>query len=84
LGFFNIENLGVGALTGVPFQIDNGFPHIQPPSGPFIPEGQNGNGGVLLVPRNSGRPADIQSWNLDVQRQITKNLQASVAYVGSK
>jgi len=82
LGFFNIENLSVG--NGAPFQIDNGFPHIQPPSGPFIPEGQNGNGGVLLVPRNSGRPADIQSWNLDVQRQITKNLQASVAYVGSK
>lgn len=82
LGFFNIENLSVG--NGAPFQIDNGFPHIQPPSGPFTPEGQNGNGGVLLVPRNSGRPGDIQSWNLDVQRQITKNLQASVAYVGSK
>jgi TonB dependent receptor len=82
LGFFNIENLSVG--NGGPFQIDNGFPHIQPPSGPFTPEGQNGNGGVILIPRNSGRPGDIQSWNLDVQRQITKNLQVSVAYVGSK
>ncbi len=82
LGFFNIENLSVG--NGAPFQIDDGFPHILPPSGPFTPEGQNGNGGVLLVPRNSGRPGDIQSWNLDVQRQITKNLQVSVAYVGSK
>ena len=82
LGFFNIQNLSVG--NGAPFQIDNGFPHILPPSGPLTPEGQNGNGGVLLVPRNSGRPADIQSWNLDVQRQIAKNLQASVAYVGSK
>jgi Carboxypeptidase regulatory-like domain/TonB dependent receptor len=82
LGFFNIENLSVG--NGAPFQIDSGFPHIQPVSGPFTPDGQNGNGGVLLVPRNSGRPADIQSWNLDVQRQITKNLEASVAYVGSK
>jgi hypothetical protein len=39
---------------------------------------------VILIPRNSGRPADIQSWNLDVQRQITTNLQVSVAYVGSK
>lgn len=82
LGFFNIENLSVG--NGAPFQIDSGFPHIQAPSGPLTPEAQNGNGGVLLVPRNSGRPADIQSWNLDVQRQITKNLEASVAYVGSK
>jgi hypothetical protein len=82
LGFFNVEGLSVG--NGAPFQIDNGFPHLLPPSGPFTPEGQNGNGNVILVPRNSGRPADIQSWNLDVQRQITKNLQASVAYVGSK
>lgn len=82
LGFFNIENLSEG--NGAPFQIDNGFPHIQPVSGPLTPDGQNNNGGVLLVPRNSGRPADIQSWNLDVQRQITKNLQVSVAYVGSK
>ena len=44
LGFFNIEDLTVG--NGAPFQIDNGFPHILAPSGPFIPEGQNGNGGV--------------------------------------
>jgi hypothetical protein len=82
LGFFNIENLSVG--NGAPFQIDSGFPHIQPPSGPLTPEGQNGNGGVILIPRNSGRPGDAQSWNLDVQRQITKNLQVSVAYVGAK
>ena len=39
---------------------------------------------MILIPRNSGRPGDVQSWNLDVQRQITKNLQVSVAYVGSK
>ena len=82
LGFFNIESLSVG--SGAPFQIDNGFPHILPPSGPFTPEGQNGNSNVILIPRNSGRPADIQSWNLDVQRQIGKNLQSSIAYVGSK
>jgi Carboxypeptidase regulatory-like domain len=82
LGFFNIENLSYG--NGAPFQIDSGFPHIQPASGPLTPEGQNGNGGVLLVPRSSGRPADIQSWNLDVERQIAKNLEASIAYVGSK
>ena len=82
LGFFNLETLTVG--NGSPFQIDNGFPHLFPPAGPFTPEGQNGNSGVILVPRNSGRPADIQSWNLDVQRQIATNLQVSVAYVGSK
>jgi Carboxypeptidase regulatory-like domain/TonB dependent receptor len=84
LGFFNKETLNPGATSAVPFQIDNGVPHILPPFGPFTPEGQNGNGGVILVPRDSGRPADIQSWNLDVQRQITTNLRVSVAYVGSK
>jgi len=36
------------------------------------------------VPRSSGRPADIQTWNLDIQRQITSNLVVSLAYVGSK
>ena len=82
LGFFNKQTLTLG--NGAPFQIDNGVPHILPPSGPFTPEGQNGNSGVILVPRNSGRPADIQSWNIDIQRQITTNLVISVAYVGSK
>ena len=82
LGFFNKETLTTANVA--PFQIDSGVPHLLPPTGPFTPEGQNGNGGVILVPRNSGRPADIQTWNLDIQRQITTNLVLSVAYVGSK
>jgi hypothetical protein len=80
LGFFNKQDQ---TSTGG-FQIDNGVTHIFPQFGPFTPEGQNNNGGVILVPRSSGRPADIQTWNLDVQRQITSNLAVSVAYVGSK
>jgi hypothetical protein len=82
LGFFNKETLTTANVA--PFQIDSGVPHLLPATGPFTPEGQNGNGGVILVPRNSGRPADIQTWNLDIQRQITTNLAVSVAYVGSK
>jgi len=82
LGFFNKETLTTANVA--PFQIDSGVPHLLPPTGPFTPEGQNGNGGVILVPRNSGRPADIQTWNLDIQRQITANLVLSVAYVGTK
>jgi hypothetical protein len=78
LGFFNKETLSTVV------QIDSGVPHVLPPFGPFTPEGQNNNGGVILVPRGSGRPADIQTWNLDIQRQITSNLFVSVAYVGSK
>jgi len=80
LGFFNKQDQTL--RSG--FQIDNGVTHLFPPFGPFTPEGQNNNGSVILVPRSSGRPADIQTWNLDVQRQITSNLVVSVAYVGSK
>ncbi len=82
LGFFNLQTLENG--NGAPFQIDDGFPHILPPNGPFTPEGQNGNSGVIMVARDSGRPGDVQSWHLDVQRQIASNLMATVSYVGSK
>jgi hypothetical protein len=78
LGFFNNETITT------PFEIDSGIPHIVPPSGPLTPQGQNGNAGVIMIPANSGRPGDIQSWNLDVQRQIGTNLLLDVAYVGSK
>lgn len=81
LGFFNTQTLQAG--NGAPFQIDNGMPNIIPPTGPLTPQGQNGNSGVLMVPPEV-KPAQIQNWNLDVQRQITNNLLVSVAYVGSK
>lgn len=82
LGFFNRQT--ITPTNGGPIQIDNGVTRIFPVSGPFTPDGQNGSNGVILVPAGSGRPADVQSWNLDVQRQITTNLVISVAYVGSK
>ena len=82
LGFFNKQT--VSPTNGGPTQIDSGITHLFPVSGPFTPDAQNGSNGVILVPANSGRPADVQSWNLDVQRQITANLLLSVAYVGSK
>ena len=82
LGFFNKQT--ISPTNGGPIQIDNGVTRIFPLSGPFTPDGQNGSNGVILVPANSGRPADVQTWNLDVQRQITSNLMVSIAYVGSK
>ena len=81
LGFFNRQTVKTG--NGGPTQIDDGITHILPPTGPFTPEGQNGNV-VITVPANTGRPADIQTWNLDIQRQVMKDLLVSVAYVGSK
>src|SRR5271166_511402 len=82
LGFFNRQTVNV--TNGGPTQIDNGVTHIFPPTGPLTPGGQNNQNGVILVPPNSGRPADIQTWNLDVQRQVMNNMMLSVAYVGSK
>ena len=82
LGFFNRQTVNV--TNGGPTQIDNGVTRISPDSGPFTPEAQNGSNGVIYVAANSGRPADIQTWNLDVQRQLMSNLALSVAYVGSK
>jgi hypothetical protein len=82
LGFFNKQT--INPTNGGPIQIDNGVTRIFPDSGPFTPDGQNGSNGVISVPANTGRPADIQTWNLDIQRQITSNLVLSVAYVGSK
>ncbi len=82
LGFFNRQTVNV--TNGGPTQIDNGITHIFPPTGPLIPGAQNNQNGVILVPANTGRPADIQTWNLDIQRQVMNNLMVSVAYVGSK
>jgi hypothetical protein len=82
LGFFNRQTVNV--TNGGPTQIDDGVTRIFPDFGPLTPEAQNKQNGVILVPANSGRQADIQTWNLDVQRQLMKNLVVSVAYVGSK
>ncbi len=82
LGFFNKETLTTA--SGAPFQVDDGFPHLFPVVGPFTPGGQNGNSGVITVPAGSARPGDVQTWNLDVQRQLTNTLLVDVAYVGSK
>jgi len=82
LGFFNRQTVNV--TNGGPTQIDNGVTHIFPATGPFTPGGQNNQNRVIMIPANTGRPADIQTWNLDVQRQVMNNLMVSVAYVGSK
>jgi Carboxypeptidase regulatory-like domain/TonB dependent receptor len=82
LGFFNRQTVNV--TNGGPTQIDNGVTHIFPATGPLTPGAQNNQNGVILVPANTGRPADIQTWNLDIQRQVLNNLMVSVAYVGSK
>ena len=82
LGFFNKQTINI--TNGGPTQIDNGVTRIFPDFGPLTPDAQNNQNAIIGVPANTGRPADIQSWNLDIQRQINANLFVSVAYVGSK
>ena len=82
LGFFNKQT--INPTNGGPIQIDNGVTRIFPDFGPFTPDAQNNQNQIITVPANTGRPADTQTWNLDIQRQITSNLVLSVAYVGSK
>ena len=74
----------MNTTNGGPTQIDNGVTHIFPISGPLTPGAQNKQNGVITVPANSGQPADIQTWNLDIQRQLMSNMMLSIAYVGSK
>jgi hypothetical protein len=37
-----------------------------------------------LVDKNGGRPSRMLNWNIGVQRQLTENLVAEVAYVGNR
>ena len=41
-------------------------------------------GAPAVIDRNGGRPPRINQWNISVQRAITKNLVAEVAYVGNR
>jgi len=66
------------------FYWDGGFPQNfnKPPLiSPTVSNGQNAG---LADPRVGGRIPYSQQWNFTVERQITKSLMASAAYVGNK
>jgi len=62
------------------FSLDAGFPAFAPP--PNLDPTQLNFTGPQYTDPSYGRPAMIQNWSLEVQRELTTDLIASVAYVG--
>ncbi|MCI0723106.1 MAG: TonB-dependent receptor [Acidobacteria bacterium] len=85
LGFFGQAGFSSPGGVAPAFNWDGGFPQNFPHP-PFIDPtvGNGGSNNIIIVPRDTGRPGLIQNWNLNIQRQLGKDLLLDVAYVGSK
>jgi hypothetical protein len=65
------------------FNWDAGFPNvILPPS--LDPTQKNGQNGMDYIKPEYGQPGRIQSWSIQVQQQVTKDMVATVGYVGQR
>jgi hypothetical protein len=65
------------------FNIDNGLPAWTPP--PYRgPATDMGGTTYFWQKHDSGRPPEFYSWNLDIQRQLPRNLVASAGYTGTR
>ncbi len=64
------------------FQWDGGFPNVVLPPN-FDPGQTNGQGGTNYIKPEYGRPGLIQSWSLQVQKQLGGNMVGTVGWVGS-
>ena len=64
------------------FNWTNGFPAT--PAPPFLdPTLLNGQSGANYIAPQYGRPGMIQNWSIQVQKQLGKDMVATVGYVGS-
>jgi len=81
-GYSSSPNLNsVDAFTPR-FQWDSGFPNVTlPPNSD--PSQTNGQGGTNYIKPGYGRPGMIQSWSLQVQKQVTANMVGTLGWVGS-
>lgn len=81
-GYISTPNLSsVDAFTPR-FQWDNGFPDVTlPPNSD--PSQTNGQGGTNYIKPEYGRPGMIQSWTLQVQKQLGTSMVGTVGWVGS-
>ena len=80
----SLGTTGLGGLDPA-FYWDQGFPINKVPIPPFVdPSFANGQGGPTYRPKDANRLSYSQQWNLTIERQITSNLMASVAYVANK
>jgi hypothetical protein len=62
------------------FNVNSGFPAFAPP--PNLDPTQLNYTGPQYIDPSYGRPAMIQNWSLEVQRQLATDLILDVAYVG--
>ncbi len=68
---------------GPAFNWDNGFPDVTlPPS--RDPTQKNGQNGMDYIKPQYGQPGKIQSWSVQVQRQIGQDMVATIGYVGQR
>jgi hypothetical protein len=65
------------------FNLDQGFPP-NPANPPIFDPALNNNGSASLINWRAYRPALMQSWTFDIQRDLPFGIMLDVAYVGSK
>ena len=64
------------------FNLDSGFPSYAPP--PFLSATLVNGGNPNYIQPRFGQPAIIQSWSFQVQGQVSKDMVATVGYVGQR
>jgi Carboxypeptidase regulatory-like domain len=85
-------NSGFGLLQSVSstdqgitpaFRLDDGWP-APPVSLPSSDPSQNNGGSGSWINQDGNRPALMQSWTFNIQRELPLNILLDVAYIGSK
>jgi hypothetical protein len=64
------------------FNWDNGFPSFAPP--PFLDPSVANIGNPNWIQPRFGQPGIIQTWSFQLQRQVTKDMVASLGYVANR
>jgi hypothetical protein len=64
------------------FNWDNGFPSFAPP--PFLNASVANLGNPNWIQPRFGQPGIIQTWNFQLQRQISKDMVATLGYVANR
>lgn len=79
-GFTANQTLFTGDPLSGP-QVDAGLPVL--PNTPDLDPAQSNGQGVDYVAKTNGRPAMVESWNLESQIQIKPNLYFTLGYIGN-
>ncbi len=79
-GFTADQTLFTGDPLSGP-QVDAGLPLL--PNTPDLDPAQSNGQGVDYVAKTNGRPAMVESWNLETQVQVRPNLYFSLGYIGN-